>query len=200
MKTTVDRTGKGSIWCTQGFKACFNCKVICQKILPIHTSKLTWRMNHLRSHLELQRLCSSIWSHKLCFTKRVHYLRVVEARHQQHATICILHRHEGCISNTQLGLVVTINISLCANRHVLQTQSRWGAWPTARKLRTCSIGLKIIERITYTLYLNVIGVKTVLASSHIFLFGFTLSLFSVFTTVLIAHLCINIEIRLHIPF
>ena len=44
---------------------------------------------------------------------------MVETRHQQHVVTGILYHHESSIGDTQLGLVVTINILLSAGRHIL---------------------------------------------------------------------------------
>ena len=79
-------------------------------------------MNYLRSHDEFQSLCGSIRSRQIRISKRVHHLRMVEARHQEHAAAFVLHHHESSIGNTQLGLVIAINILLSAGRHVLQAQ------------------------------------------------------------------------------
>ena len=59
---------------------------------------------------------------------------------------------------------------------------------------------KIIISVFNTLNLHVIRVKAILASRHIFRFCLILSLFSVLTLILVAHFCINVEIRLHVPF
>ena len=127
---------------------------------------------------------------------------MVEAGHETHVAVAVVHYHEGGISDVERCLVIAR--SRLFGTEVLQGHQARRACPCARsESRRRGVGREVPGLIIYTLYLHVVGVEAV---APVFVIGkfrcilaFCSVLCAALSCVAVTHFMVYVEVRPQIP-